>query len=52
VKGVDGQKVKLISCGSYHAIALTEAGNVFCWGLNIYGQLGFGTEENCALPRL
>jgi alpha-tubulin suppressor-like RCC1 family protein len=29
VKGFDGQKVKAISCGFYHSMALTETGNVF-----------------------
>jgi len=47
VKGFDGQKVKAISCGFDHSMALTEAGNVISWGWNYYGQLGIGTEVNC-----
>ena len=31
-----------ISCGRYHTAALTKKGEVFTWGLNSYGQLGYG----------
>ena len=31
------------TCGGYrHALALTESGEIFVWGSNEYGQLGFG----------
>ena len=31
-----------VSAGFYHTCALHESGEVTCWGLNIYGQLGSG----------
>jgi len=36
----NGEKVKAISCGSIHSLALTESGRVFSWGSNNYKQLG------------
>lgn len=33
-----------ISCGDYHSAALSE-GNIYTWGGNGYGQLGFNTSE-------
>ena len=32
LNGFNGEKVKAISCGSYHSLALTESGHVFSWG--------------------
>jgi len=49
--GFGGQKVKAISCGFWHSMALTEAGNVFSWGWNYYGQLGIGTEVENTSPK-
>ena len=36
----NGEKVKAISCGFNHSLALTESGRVFSWGSNKYKQLG------------
>ena len=33
-------KIKSISCGDYHSLALTQGRSVFSWGKNDYGQLG------------
>lgn len=35
-------QIKSLACGSNHSLALTEAGQVFSWGDNSYGQLGIG----------
>jgi alpha-tubulin suppressor-like RCC1 family protein len=37
-----------VTTGEWHACALTQSGNAYCWGNNSYGQLGDGT----AFPRL
>ena len=34
------EKITSISCGDYHALALTQNGKVYAWGYNAYGQLG------------
>jgi len=37
-----GVHIKKIACGSYHSFALDDAGRVYAWGLNNFGQLGLG----------
>jgi alpha-tubulin suppressor-like RCC1 family protein len=37
-----GARIKAISCGSAHILALGEDGNVYAWGDNSAGQLGVG----------
>lgn len=40
-----------LALGGYHTCALTEAGEVLCWGYNLYGQLGNGeTTTDRARP--
>jgi len=46
VIGLNGNKVKMISCGCYHSMALTESGCVYIWGDNRCGQLGVESIEN------
>ena len=35
-----------VAASDYHACALRNDGSVWCWGFNLYGQLGTGTFEN------
>jgi alpha-tubulin suppressor-like RCC1 family protein len=44
-------KVKEVSCGGFHTIALTEDGSVYTWGYGRDGRLGHGDEEDEALPK-
>ena len=40
-----------VKAGYYHAVALTESGEVYSWGYNGYGQLGNGTKDNSSIPQ-
>jgi alpha-tubulin suppressor-like RCC1 family protein len=42
---LENEKIVDIKCGSYHSLVLTEKGEVYSWGLNNYGQLGIGIDE-------
>ena len=43
-------KIKQISAGKSHTVALDENGKVWTWGNNEYGQLGDGTTTNSGTP--
>ena len=45
-----GYKVKEVSLGYYHSAAITENGDLYCWGYNSNGQIGNGTTENQTNP--
>ncbi|XP_044463039.1 ultraviolet-B receptor UVR8 [Mangifera indica] len=49
----ESKKLKIvgIAAGAYHSVALADDGSVWCWGYNLYGQLG-GNEENSVVPCL
>lgn len=40
----------MVSAGLAHTVLLNEAGNVFGWGDNAYGQLGIGTTDKREAP--
>ena len=43
----------MVACGQLHTLALTEAGGqVYSFGSNSFGQLGFGNNRSSFLPML
>ncbi|CAG7920316.1 unnamed protein product [Penicillium olsonii] len=40
--GLEGKKVVSAALGQDHSLAITERGEIFSWGSNKYGQLGYG----------
>jgi hypothetical protein len=48
-----GKKVINVACGSFHTVALTADGEVYCWGDNANGQCGNATlPDSVVLPHL
>jgi alpha-tubulin suppressor-like RCC1 family protein len=41
-----------LAAGGDHTCAALSDGSVYCWGLNLYGQLGDGTTTNRDVPTL
>ena len=50
----DGESTKFteVSVGEYHYLALTDAGYVYSWGKNYYGQLGVGDKVKRDAPTI
>ena len=46
------EKLRSVSAGAAHALALTESGEVYAWGRNNYGQLGIGNKTDRDVPTL
>jgi alpha-tubulin suppressor-like RCC1 family protein len=49
VVGLD-EKVHTLAAGSGHICAVTDLGGVYCWGWNLMGQLGDGTQTQRNVP--
>ncbi len=45
-----GHTFQSVSAARNHSCGVTTAGDVYCWGLNIYGQLGDDTFITKYLP--
>ena len=45
-----GKRVKAVSCGAYHTLALTEDGQVYACGWGKGGRLGIGAAVDVAAP--
>ena len=55
--GLPKNKITYVSCGAYHSFAVDNAGSVWSWGLNSYGETGVaegaGEDEAVVLkPRV
>ncbi len=47
---ISGKKVIKVNAGDAHTCAITDDGSAYCWGGNIYGQLGTGGTANSFVP--
>ncbi|XP_012936715.1 E3 ubiquitin-protein ligase HERC2 [Aplysia californica] len=52
MEGLGGRRVRSLAIGSMHCVAVTEEGEVYCWGKNDQGQLGDETHANVNEPIL
>jgi E3 ubiquitin-protein ligase HERC4 len=53
VKSLATKTVVQVACGHFHTLALTNAGEIYAFGANGYGQLGLGFEsEKVTKPTL
>ncbi len=53
VQGQDGtplSQVLDLGVGSSHSCAVTKAGELYCWGLDQFGQLGAGDHQSSPVP--
>lgn len=44
VEGLDAHVIADVACGSHHTLVKNEWGEIFAWGSNSKGQLGFDTQ--------
>ncbi|MDR0664162.1 MAG: hypothetical protein LBF86_01385 [Helicobacteraceae bacterium] len=49
VTSLNGKNITAVAAGAYHTIALDDSGKVYAAGFNLYGQLGFGDNNNRAV---
>lgn len=47
-----GKTVVDIKVAPYHTCAVDDAGNLYCWGKNQFGQLGISSQVNALTPKL
>jgi alpha-tubulin suppressor-like RCC1 family protein len=52
VIALDDLSIVDIAAGGSHSLALTAGGNVYCWGWNMFGQLGLGDKINRKVPHM
>jgi len=46
IDALQTQVIKQVGCGLHHSVALNDRGQLFTWGDNSSGQLGWQTSEN------
>jgi len=50
ITALKGKRVVDIACGQQHSLAVTDNGEVYGWGLNVFGQLGLGDTKDRLVP--
>jgi alpha-tubulin suppressor-like RCC1 family protein len=50
IKLLGHERVVDVACGQQHSLALTEQGQVYSWGLGVFGQLGHGVLSDEGVP--
>jgi len=50
LRGMKKHKIVRIACGQYHAVCVSDKGDVFSWGFNKDGQLGQGDNFHRHTP--
>eukprot|EP00850_Spirogloea_muscicola_P008974 SM000049S16745 [mRNA] locus=s49:427660:430897:- [translate_table: standard] len=48
--GFDGVRMKMLSAGAEHTVAVSEDGRLYGWGWGRYGNLGLGDRRDRLLP--
>ena len=51
IRALNGVKIKQISCGSDHTVALTHEGRVYACGAGKYGATGLGHTDSVCTPQ-
>lgn len=51
ISGLGCRRVKAIAAAKHHSVAATEGGEVFTWGSNREGQLGYTSVDTQPTPR-
>jgi alpha-tubulin suppressor-like RCC1 family protein len=52
IKELNNKEIVKIAAGCRHVLCLTEAGQVYSWGFNLYNQIGVPTEQDVKTPIL
>ena len=51
VKGLEGKRVRLVSCSYYHTVITTDSDEAYSFGRNDFGQLGHGDNTDKKFPQ-
>ncbi|CAI9097502.1 OLC1v1033941C1 [Oldenlandia corymbosa var. corymbosa] len=51
ISGLGSRRVKTIAAAKHHTVAATQSGEVFTWGSNREGQLGYTSVDTQPTPR-
>lgn len=50
VNGLQAKRIVCISCSCFSSVAVTDRGDVYSWGGNMFGQLGIGHCSHRKIP--